>query len=259
MWGVVFYHSKTFAIILSAAFALVGCSNIFSNFTNHTDRGYLIDSARNALGSAHFDEALTAINPVYLASPQDEEVVMIVSSAYAGRAGLRALDLFEQIQSKLGAGRRLFEVFAEHFEEGDADTIADMDLAAQAIEGVSNLASGRSSMLNFFSVFVYYGRIGAALRATAYDSNLSLVAGYDACSTTYLEEENVDRLVVSMARVKDSLNSIPNGDALGGAFIPSGFPMDDPECPSDLINCALMRTLVNDNTTIGLGVGSVCP
>ncbi|MBS1983481.1 MAG: hypothetical protein JST16_04855 [Bdellovibrionales bacterium] len=254
---------------------LGGCANPFRDLADKTSEKYRIDQAEGLLNSYKFDDAITAIDPVVAAHPTDERIVNIAVSAYAGRAGLRILDMLEAIGTDLST-KGIFRIFADHFVESDADKQSDIENAKDLIEAYGARGVNRSASMNFLAMFVYYSRIGVVLNRYAYNGTTQLLSTFKAChttsdfnaATTGLPDSAVDIVMTSIPRILDAASGIASSTDSRITSITSipGVPTDlgfDPiPCSADSNNttCKTVRSLINIGPseisgTIGLATG----
>jgi hypothetical protein len=263
------------AIASLAILVLGGCANAFRDFGDKSSDEYLIAQTKNQLDALKFDSAIDSITPVLTSQPHNEEVVYLATAAYAGRGGLRILDLFTAIASDIST-KSIFEIFAEHFKGATDDSVADIESAMNIMEAYGPTAADRSADLNFFSIFLYYSRIGVILNRYAYDSTTNTVkSNFNACyttgdldpATTGLPNEMVDRIMLTVPRIFDAASAVSGqGGALDTLADTAGFPsglsstvaVPCTTTPNDA-SCVLVRALVNvgpANNGIGLGSAS---
>lgn len=261
-------------MILGCVVVLPACSNIYKDFPEKSSDTYRIDAARNALDSNNYSNAISEISPVLATQPQNAEVAYLASAAYAGRAGLRILDLFEQIANS-AASKGLLYIFAQHFSGADADDIADFEQAVQIFQNYSDFAVDRSTDLNFYGIFLYYARIGILLNYYALDPTAGTVlSNFDACHRvvdaapgaviTGLPNAAVDKIFVTLPRIIEIVNAITLGSSFANLTDISSLPaLPRAAIPctssSNNVQCLGVRTLVNvgpSGNGIGLGSGS---
>lgn len=254
-------------ILMFGILFLGSCDNWFARYADVNNEQYRIDMAERMIDELDFDSAIDYIEPVLDNKPNNKRVVYLAAAAHAGRAGLRVLELFLAIGEELG-DKTLLQIFAEHFVEVSEDDLADIEDAVTIIEDYGATASERDSTLNFFALFLYYSRIGVILNYYAFlDASIDLDPSWDAClidAANGLPEEEIDKLMNTLARVVDTTNEIASS---GGAFAGltdmdmssfNTFPMDPIPCPgagADALLCTAVRNLMNDGT-IGLDTGA---
>ena len=255
---------------------------------------YLIDSTKNALDLFDFDGAIANITPVLVTHPTDETVAYLAANAYAGRAGLRSLDVFTEIS---GSSSSLLLLFAKHMRDATATTLTDMDQAATIIENYGATPSLRSGRVNFFAVLLYLARAGAYLNYYGIDPVTNSVrSNFTACVTTKdfaaagptdvvgtgIPNADIDTIMVSVAKALDSLSHANLSGAVATALtsfsanpaitpilaVTSPLPCTSvtvPPVPSgNQATCLAFRAVVN-NAAVGLGQtfgvagDAVCP
>ena len=262
---------------LLGLFAFTGaCGNIFRNFPEKNSDTYRIDAARNHLDNNEYDDAIDQIYPVFENQPRNPEVVYLASAAFAGRAGLRILDLFDQIANASGSDGVL-KIFAEHFDVATDQDLEDYQTAVGILEGYSDEAAARSTDLNFYAIFLYYSRIGLILNRYAYDSTGALKSNFEACHRlevttigaprTGIPNDDLDKIYISIPRIIEIIQNIALGSQFGSitdlGSLPAlpKSPLPCSGAPNN-VNCLAVRTLVNAGPAlngIGLGTGvGVC-
>lgn len=256
-------------LVLSIVF-LNGCANSSDDFVDKTSDGYRIQSARQAIDRLDFLDAIQHLELVYANRPDDREVKYLLSVAYAGRAGLRIIDLFEQVADKSDT-KGVLRIFAEHFTGVTLDNLSDLKEAVSFLESISTEATERTDDENFYALFLYYAQIGALINYSALDpDDNSLRSNFRSCHTvvdfdavkTGITSANIDTITVDLLRilqtaatltVEDDLESLV---ALSG--VPSGLDLDS-NCaaqPNQSI-CKSVRTVVGvGHADDGIGVGT---
>lgn len=253
--------------------AASGCSNVLREFGNRSSDEFLIYQAKKYLSEQQWDSAIGSITPVMISQPNNEEVFYITASAYAGRAGLRVLDLLSTIAGDVGT-KTFFTIFAEHYPGATDETIEDIESATSVIESFAENAVDRSSEMNLFAVFVFYSRIGAVLAKYAFDEEGVVRDNFTACHTiedlegakTGLPDEAVDIVSTTIPRVVDALSGVTVSggaiDSLRGVSLPASLtrtPLPCSSSPTDA-TCLAARNLVNLGQSaggIGLGTGGL--
>lgn len=171
-WG-----SKTLVAVVALG-GLTACPNAYRSFPDPTQDEYRMDRAIKALDDLDFDTAIENIDPVLAKKPKNERVAYIAASAYAGRAGLRMIDLYKDmitwIASTSGSSTStMFTTLAEHFPDASDQDIKDMETAKEIIEDYGADVDDRSADMNFFFLFVNLSRIGVTLNRYAYEYTTS--------------------------------------------------------------------------------------
>jgi hypothetical protein len=262
--------SASRAALLLAVAGLGGCANAWRDFSNRSSDDYKIAEARKALDRLDFEGAIVNIDPLLARRGDEEEIAYIGSAAYAGRAGLRILDLFAALSSDLGT-KTLFTIFAQHYEGADDDDAADMETAISILENFGPRAADRSGNLNFYALFLFYSRIGLTLNRYAFNPSNMLRANFSVChaaedldgAVTGLPNPMVDRIMTSVPRILETIPAIGAGSGLPNGAIDTtvldtlfggAAPFDPIPCASDQTNlsCVAARILIA-NSDIGLG------
>lgn len=151
-------------VLLSAIviLSLVSCGNRY-DLSNERGRRARIDDANFYLSRQQCDSALDAIGPVYSSPYVDDEVRIIMASAYACKGGFNALT----VVSNLSGASNYFSVLAKSMDNVTNDAkrnamYAAMDVLTQS--GTKLNASTRSTSVNTYMVFIQMGVIGTILR-----------------------------------------------------------------------------------------------
>ena len=259
--------------------ALAGCSNILEDFPDKNGEEYLKAQARLHIDKSQWDAAIVAITPVLARHPQDQEIANIAATAYVGRAGLRVLDLIDNIVQE-SDDHGMLEILAHHFsgyEVGD-QYLADYATAVGIIEAAGATGAARDANLNFLSLFVYYTRIGVILNRYAFTPKTkSLRPGFDAClsssdltgvNPTGIPNAQIDIIYTSIPKIIDSAANInASGDGLDALIsangIPTNFAVNPIPCTStqNAAACVVTRNLVGIGKIaggIGIETGGTC-
>jgi hypothetical protein len=272
MWGVM---CSRFKLI----FAFVGCAllnscaqNAFRDFAAKSSISYLIDSTKKQLDEQDFDTAISTITAALALEPTNEEAVFLAAIAYAGRAGLRTLDLFLTLASDISS-KSIFTIFAQNFKGAEEADLDDMDEAIRILESLGNRAALRTNSLNFLAMFLYYSRIGIILNLYGFDADAVLRTNFTACKKsedfsglkTGIPDAYIDKVMISLARVQDTSGSISGSgsgfSALRSSTGATSFPFDPIPCstasdPVDFAKCVAVRVLINVGAPTGIGLGS---
>jgi len=263
--------SGTRAGVAWGLLSLVSCANPLSNLVDPSSDEYRIAETRKALDRLDFDNAITNISPVLARRSTEEEIAYLASAAYAGRAGLRLLDLFSALTSDLSS-KTLLTIFAQHYEGATDENVADMETAVSIIEAYGPRAANRSVDLNFYALFLFYSRMGVILNRYAFNSSNTLRVNFHACHTvedldgpeTGLPNDMLDRVMTAIPRIVETIPAIGSGSglptgALDTSLLPA-VPFDPVPCTTDPNNsaCLLARLLVlTGSPSIGLGTGEI--
>ena len=258
---------KSILTLLLLSGALLSCRNAYRDFPDKSSDDYYTDVAENYLDQFNFSKSLEYILPVLASQPTNERVVKIAYQAYAGRAGLRSADLILELTD---GSETFFTVFAQHFPESDADSIADMDAAVAILEAYEADPSERTAEMNLHAMFLYYSQLGVTLNANAFDSDNEVEAGFDACDDSLLSDEDLQRIVRSIPRAIESASGVDETtadlvDSLNSNPVLATFvTTQNSVCPgviaADVAACAGMRALINEGDSgIGIGAGVVTP
>jgi hypothetical protein len=250
-----------------SGFALGSCANAFRDFPDKSSDQYLVDQARKALDARDFDAAIDRIEELVAEQPKVEEYAYLASAAFAGRAGLRVLDLALDITTQISS-KTLFQIFAEAYDGAGAEEQSDIDQAIALMQAYGASSDERTQKMNFFNVFVHYSRIGIILSRYAFDAS-TLRTNFSACNTTVdfggsatgIPDADVYRVLVSMGHVVDSVSGLSASDLLDSLANLPGLgsidPLNEASCPGNA-KCLVMRTLINAPAPgFGLGVTAV--
>ncbi|MBP7843397.1 MAG: hypothetical protein KA116_01160 [Proteobacteria bacterium] len=257
-------------------FALCQCSkNLFRSTSDEKADSYRIDRARKEIDKENFDTALEYIVPVWERRQTEPEIAYIAANAYAGRAGLRIINLFDSLASDITT-KTVLEIFSEHFIDASLQDVNDMESAIGCIENAGNRGALRNAKTNFFALLVYWARIGANLNYYAYAANNVKEAGFNACkisvnfgAATGLPQNIVDRIMVTVPRIIDTAAYVSGSgsdfDAILAANLPAEFSVltsfDPIPCPGttapEIALCLGVRSVINLNT-VGLNTGADC-
>jgi len=273
LWGVMYTSSKNSLLLAPLILLLSSCGNVLEDFPSKTSDSYLLDQSKKYIDENDYDSAIASIEPVLLHQPDNPEVVYVASVAYAGRGGLRILDLFENLVDGV-ATKGVLQIFAENFVDSTASEIADIERSMSVLESYGALAAGRTDNMNFFALFLFYSRIGVVLNTYAYDPVTDQKrSNFDACHTlvtydavkTGIANSEIDKIYTTIPRIVDTITHVA---ASGSGFdeiraatslMPAGLGMNPLPCsdtPNDA-NCRAVRTLINvGKSANGIGLES---
>jgi hypothetical protein len=231
------------------------CPNSLREFSHRGGVEYRIEEARKYIDKLEYDDAIAVITPVLATNPKNAQAAYVGSSAYAGRAGLKILDLLLVLPSEVGV-KGLFAIFAEHFVEVTEEDVEDLYEAVRILEAYSDDASERSPDMNFYALFLYYARIGALLNYHAYNESGELLENFSACHKEYepdeaatgLPNDYVDTVMISLPRIIDATSGIASSgeavDLVASADL-TGVLGDD--VPREVIPCSSAEGVTSDN------------
>ena len=130
-------------ILLIAMLILVSCSK-----TSKQEQDYLFEEVEVSLNEKNYDHAIFLL----LKMPKSEKVKELLSSAFAGRAGFNAAQLYDMIETNQDPIRILY-LLANKFSN---QNISDSQLAlAEIYSAIPKDAAGNSSDLKYASIQVY--------------------------------------------------------------------------------------------------------
>jgi len=268
-----FWRSKWVMISSFLSLLSVGaCANAWRDFADKSSDSYLMEQARNSLDALNFDKAIIEITPVIASNPQNMDAAYIGSSAYAGRAGLRILDLFISIGNDISS-KTLLTILAQHFIGATDQSLSDMNTSVSLLEGAGPNAASRSTDMNFYALLLYYARIGVNLNRYAFDvSANTLLPNFNACYKTVdlvaintgIPDAAIDNIMISVPRIIDAISGVTgSGDAfsaiLNASILPASLPSAPIPCSLSSVNvqCLAIRTLIT-NTNVGApGIGGL--
>lgn len=155
------WTTRFFLSILSL-FIFISCGNRY-DLSNERGRRARIDDANFYLSKQQCDSALDAIGPVYSSPYVDEEVRIIMASAYACKGGFNALTL----AGNLTGASNYFNVVAKTMDNLPNDNKRNamynsMDVLTET--GTKLNASSRTASVNTYMVYIQLGVIGTILR-----------------------------------------------------------------------------------------------
>ncbi len=252
--------------LLPLFFVSSSCTkNYLADFVDRSTDEYMIDETRNYLDKGDYNNAINTIMPVLASQPQNSDVVYLAAASYAGRAGLRVLDMFTDIALNTSEGRLLFHGLARHMSGATSTDLRDLEVAYNIIEGFRYEAADRPASMNFFSLFVYFAYVGAVLNIAAIDpATGDVMAGYNACLAASLPEIDTDRVMIMIPRILDAINNSGGASsAISVTGLPTTLPKDPVDCPGagavNIARCKAVRGLV-DGEIVGFKLGHVpCP
>lgn len=249
-----------------------GCRNLYRDFGDKTSDDYLITQARFDLDALDFDAAISRISPVLVSQPTNAEVVYLAAAAHAGKAGLRVMDLFLQFSSISSNG--LIPTLADHFGATTDDDVAQIEEAISIIETYDADPTTRGAHLNFFSVFLYFSRIGAISARYAYDTSGVLDATFDNCRNTdeggYLgiPDASIDSLIDAFVKLGPAIANSGSSafSSVGSAIDALGISAPGTSCDTSKNGamCLIVRDMLGAGPLgtppgIGFNISAVPP
>jgi hypothetical protein len=260
------WNSRLRPALLAFLLLAGSCANVFRDFPDKNGDAYLLAKARQHLDLYEFDRAIEAVEIVRKRHPDDQDVVNLSIVSYAGRAGLRSLDLLFEL-TDIGDST-FFRIFAEHFPKARASDVSDMEKAVSLYEGLTDDADERDAEQNLLGLFLYMGRIGVILNHYGYDDNNAQLASFDACDELLLPEVDNQRIMNSVPRLLETAGGLDSSNGLGEAIqdlvsspLLSVFAASrDTDCPTDNVGCEGIRSLIEEGSAgIGIGAGVLTP
>ena len=253
------YNSIKGALFLMMAF-LISCANPYRDFADKNSDSYRFDLAKKNIDDMEFASAISFIEPLLAKYPTNEEIAHTGVSAYAGRAGLRVLELFQEIQEGVSS-MGLFKIFARHFPGTVQLNIDDIEKSISIIETYGAAPADRSLDMNLLGLFIYYSEIGVNLNFYAFvPDTIDLNPTFDACDNVALPHAAVDKIVVALYKIQSEIAKISETSSAfagvtGALDVLGAFP-DTSDCATTPANpfCVLTRNLLN-GSQIGLNTG----
>jgi hypothetical protein len=247
--------------LLATGLFMQSCKNLYADFGDRSSDAYLIEQARMQLDAYNFDAAIAAITPVLATQPTNEDVVYLASASYAGRAGLRILDLFSAIGTDAST-KGIIQIFAEHFPGADDDSVADIAAAVQLIENYSAVPSARGGRLNFYMTFLLFSQIGVINSRYALDADGVLNPDFSPCrrdvattGPTGMPNESVDVIIGAFIKIPDTIANAGSDafSSISGSFV---IPEPAATCANTegSVECLLMRNLIGTGPLLS-GIG----
>jgi hypothetical protein len=249
-----------------------GSCNVWRDFPNKSSDSYFLDQAEIFLDQFKFDQAIEKITPLLITQPKNPRVIRIAMLSYAGRAGLRSLDLILGL-TDLG-DKTFFMVFAEHFPGATITSVNDVRKSVEILENFQANPALRTEDMNLVAMFLYFSLIGVNLNYHAYNSNNELIGSFSACNASFTDEANTD-IIQGLAKAIDMSSYLGSGGFSGALNSLTSVPIvgnfldaSDVICPGadpdEEQTCGLMKFLINDGHTNQVGLdfgqaGGPCP
>ncbi len=223
---------RVFLLLIS--FTFISCGDRF-NLENEAGRRARIDDANLYISNGQCQSAIDAISPLYNSGHRDEEVILVMASAYACKGGFKLLT----VASNLVGVSNYFSAVAKSMPNSLGDgKITALYSAVDVLTGGSTAglnASSRSKNVNTYMVFLQLGVMGAILNGYGTPDS----SGNQVTALSYSnprvggEMSNLDAcaLAASMSFISDSYSNSNLTDAdsaaanssLNAACITAGF------------------------------------
>jgi hypothetical protein len=268
MWGVMFWRSKW--VFLFSFFLLGSCSNAWRDFPNKSSDDYYLSMAEIYLDQFKFSEAIDRITPLLASQPENPKVRKIAMLSYAGRAGLRVLDLILELADV--SNSTFFRIFSEHFPGANANTVADMKMALSILENYEDDPALRTSEFNLIAMFIHFGVIGSTLNFYGYLPTNVPKPGFDACSVLQFPHAAATDVLQNLSKAMKVSSYISGSSGVSSALsslfsAPQLAPFTNAlntVCPGgtlqEITSCQGIRALINEGAAgIGIGSGALTP
>jgi len=275
---------RVFKIMMILCFYLfTGCSvNILSEFGDKTTDDALLFDAQMKIDEGDWAGAIEKFDEMSDDFRAEREVRALEASAYAGRCGLRFLDLI-QVFTNIGS-TLLFRELMESFPGATASQAADCAQAESLIKLIDATATNRTLDENLLMAFLSFVKIGVLLSVNA-DANADGTpdwASGDACSAAKITDADVNQIGTAIANANASLAAVDGASDIGGGQLDSleqfCAVLDDAPLDASYNFCAALnttdvtanmrqalRSIIQENQYAGIGscnntfVNCICP
>lgn len=275
---------RAFKIMMILCFYIfTGCSvNILSEFGDKTTDEALLFDAKMKIDEGDWTSAIEKFAEMSDDFRDERDVRALEASAYAGRCGLRFLDLID-IFTNIGS-TLLFRELMESFPGATAAQATDCAQAETLIKQIDATATNRTVDENLLMAFLSFVKIGVILSANA-DANGDGVPNWasgDACSAVNITDANVNQIGTAIANANASLSAVGSASNIGGGQLDSleqfCAVLDDAPLDATYDFCSALnttdmtanmrralRSIIQENQYVGIGscnntfVNCICP
>lgn len=248
------------------------CGNLLEDYPDKNSNEYLMDRTRKLLDDENFEAAITTITPALNRNPTDPDVAYLAAVAYAGRGGLRILNVISRAASD-GGTDGVLKIFAKSLPSSDVADISDFNTAVDILEAAGATAALRNSEHNFFALFLYFARLGVYLNSYGFLVD-ALRSNFTGCHTvvdtaaasTGITNSDLGVIYITLPRIIETSAYVTGSDdGLSDILdvvddLPTGLSRTTAPCvatPNDA-NCLAVRTMINSANPVGLNQGGVC-
>jgi len=182
------------------AFAIMGCSNALTTFSDQESDEALLFEAREAIRKGQWTNAINACSLIDAAMLTQESYAVTCASAFAGRCGFNVLDLVTLLQGVSGSVT-VFELLVDELDSTTAQDVSDCEDAEAILHGIGG-ASIRSAEANGLAVLLGLYKVGVVLNELADPDEDGLPAGHNSCA---MADDDTDMIATSFAEISDSL------------------------------------------------------
>lgn len=268
-------------ITIFCYFILGGC-NILSEFGDKTSDEALLFDAQMHIDHEEWTDAIEKFDAMTDDFRAEREVRALEASAYAGRCGLRFLDLIN-IFTNIGT-TLLFRELMESFPGATAAQAADCAQAESLIKQIDPVATERTVDENLLMAFLSFVKIGVliSVNADADGNGIPNWASGDACSAVNITDADVNQIGTAIANANASLTAVDGASEIGGGQLDSLEQfcevLDDAPLDASYNFCAALnttdmtanmrralRSIIQENQYVGIGscnntfVNCLCP
>lgn len=199
-------------------FIPTGCSvNILSEFGDPTTDKALLYGAQMLIDEGDWTGAIEKFADMSTDFRSGRDVRALEASAYAGRCGLKFLDMIDLL-ANLGATKLFLQLMTD-FPGSNAQDISDCVQAETILKAIDATAANRTVDENLLMTFVEFAKIGAILSTyadtTAPFGTTEWVSG-DACLVGKLSDANANEVGVAIANAIASLTEVAATSSVGG-------------------------------------------
>lgn len=165
-----------------------------------------IESAQQALNSSDFDKAIAILESFSNEDKVKIQVVDLLSSAYAGRAGFSSFKVYDLLDKHSNNPERaLFELASNHFKTSD---IEDSQKALSYIYSLSKSPDLRPSNLNLKYSTIQVYKISQILIKNINRFENTLLTDWNPCSEINLLSLDIRDILISTNRAVISVKNL---------------------------------------------------
>lgn len=162
-----------------------------------------IEEAEFALNQQRFDDAIDILEDL---STEDQKVIDLISSAYAGRAGFNTVEIFKMLEENKTNPQQALYTISKKYE---SKNISDSERALEYISLLGNNPDVRPNALNikYSSIQIY--KISQILNKNSESyKEIHPMSVWDTCSELGILSVDLRNVVISVNRAIVSLKNI---------------------------------------------------
>jgi hypothetical protein len=181
------------------------CTGTFANLPSPDKESESLEEATELLRQERYDEAITALSTLDSATLSKRDVKRLFAGAYAGRAGVDAIEIIDDLESHNSNILPLLMLKLKGFTTSDVNDITSAETLLLQISADANLRSQSENL--FLAVLSLAKAVGTFLVIADQNQNGLVDSGFNACDSTDLPQDSVEAFGKAIALSYQSLSA----------------------------------------------------